>query len=439
MEGIGTDHVLLVVAEAVFIAILLAPLQVCRNVRVEFRYNLIRVDRLRILNIREVKPLAGNRPIIIKADRRRIPVVVFIAVGDLVAIGIQLGRIGAVLDGEAPCGGIGLLVANPRLTNAVLRIGAHVIVGHDIGVVVGAPGQMGVSRYIAVEGLDLGRTQVEVGNPDVAICYREHAHVETLVEAAELKRRRERLAARIPTGSGRDRAAGQLVIGRQIVPIFIYRGTLAKFAAIAVYINKRFAGRPDLGNREVVGQAVIVDIAHVIGGVVFPREDGLDNSIGVLSALSGSRVGQGNPVLGCRAALELGRGSAAVDGRRNDSTALFLSREEETVEERVDSTVRGVDILRTRSERLLAASSIVAVLVQRNISLELGGAIEVAVINRICLVPVGPDIYHQIKAAVPRKLESFSSGEVASREDVAFAQTIGQGIPLRHTGAGGSA
>ena len=204
-----------------------------------------------------------------------IPDIILVAVGDSVAVGVSQRRVGRVLGRpEEPRGLV-------RRLTPVLR----------------APGD-------EAEVLELGKGRaVVLARIGVAALRRSVAHagerrtvVEVVVPAADLAPRVERHAGRDPVGGRTGDELGVLhrQRGRQVVVVGVevlefgevvagYRAVVAEDAEAAVELH--------VG----VGDLVGVDVAEVVGSVVFAREDGLhlDRRIGrVVGVFSIGRQGR---------------------------------------------------------------------------------------------------------------------------------------------------
>ena len=137
----------------------------------------------------------------------------------------------------------------------------------------------------------LGRRERRFGNPcaqDVVVqAIVHHAVVEVPVKSADFQFRRERLAHRRPGVRRDEDVAGRHRIGGEAIPVAVeFREQLLdvrrrrRVAAVAAARRKCVQLATVIGAIDgvLVGDAVLVDVAHVIRMEVFLREDGFEHS-----------------------------------------------------------------------------------------------------------------------------------------------------------------
>ena len=434
LNGICADENLFRIENAVAVGILLRPVAV--YIGVEYAGNVGGGDVRRAFDILQVELLACDRRTrLVEADGGRVPEVVFVAVGHSVAVGVVRRRIGAVFDGEAPGRGVFALAAEvaPCPGDVGLGVRHDVVIGHEVGELVGVP--VVALLDVAVQGGDFGLAHVEVGDPPLALLLMEaeHAVVEAVVEAAHLDRGRKRLAARpVASRAGHDRRLLYLVRGRQEVVVAVVVSEVGQVGAGAVHADERDgAVAPCSYRREQIGHAVLVDIAHVVAGLVFLREDAFDGSLGIVYAVARLLVGQRNLAAGLSLALEFGGGGSAVDRRRGSS--VLGGGDEPGVEERI---LDRIPIVVVGREILGAVGGVGAVRVERDVAREADRSVESAVVNGADLVAEAPDVRLGGEAAVPRKGKAAGACEGRVGIDMALAAALGLGVLLRQTGGG---
>ena len=222
------------------------------------------------------------------ADRGAIPVEVLVAVREAVPVRVIDGRVGAVLGN--PAVGVGLEVVGQRRDvgvprRAVLRPLRQQVRRRDAGprVVFGDRQPFGVrergvrhpcAAHVAVEAV--GR----------------HAIVEVFVEAAQFRERRESPARRRPVDDVRDEGgAGRRGRGQEVARVLAARGRdrigvpvpeALDGARLRLVVQleagglvELLAASPRRLHRVDVGDAVLVQVAHVVRREVFEGEDRL--------------------------------------------------------------------------------------------------------------------------------------------------------------------
>ena len=348
--------------------------------------------------------LAGGRP-----NMRLIPEVVFPAVGEAVAVGIVEGRVHARVARAAR------FRAPDR---EIRRIGIEAVRIRE-----GLPGLLLILAEADVGCGKIGRVQA-------------------VVETAQLEARIERHTyGRVAVPAVLDERDHAFLIkdARQVVVVGV-AGIQSLDVGLDVFraVDEvdEFAALPILDDKDV-GDAVLVDIAEVIGGEPFLREDGLDDRVEIAAVLGllrrehhrtgadhartfrGDRVAE-NRARDTIAALADAVENPAVEVRVLDLLGLFLVV-------RVEVGHRVVERIRDR-----AAGRSRTVLVEGDVH-----AIEGAVVVRTGhLVAEAVDVHVDVLRAVPLQAEVLRGGEDRVGDiGVAHADTIAERVLLGERGS----
>ena len=380
VDGIGAEPVFDEVFHAVAVGIRrVGP--VALAVRVEERGYGLGIDLLGLRDVARPEAVALAR----RAHHvRGIPEVVFIAVGEIVAVGIDLRRVGRVFrrpdalleDNLEFCRLVGVCVA--RLDFGAERRDrvrySRVPVGLD-------------GLEIALEGAALGVAQVHVGDA---------LDVEAAVVAADFICRVERHRHRRPGVAGtRKRDCGGRRGGEK-VSVFVEVRDIGKIVACQCGRRLVVYAQAVLGN-EAVGYAVLVDVAHVVAGTELVGEYRLEHDLGIGLALK--QLGrQRNQRSGVKADLDFLGSDGIVQKAVGKAGGLALSRRilqpcvEEGVERLAGRLVRLRDVRVIRGRRGGISGGV---------NRKVPAAVKGTVVFRACsLVAKAPDAPSVLGAAV---------------------------------------
>ena len=251
-----------------------------------------------------------------ETDESAIPEVVLVAVRETILIGIDLRRIGRTLRRPVrPC--VAVIRSKPLGGGEFRPCEIFNIGKRRLGIIVRV-------RIDAI-GLDIGNTG------------KRRSVVETFAVAADFSCSLERNARAYPrflkTGDKRTVAVAR--VGRHEVEIFVVaneRGEVIADHLAADGIDNAHAVLVDID----VGDAVLVDVAHVIGREIFAGEDGLEHRvlIAAVIVLLGGKADERAGIGGSRLVFRRSSLAEELVGKR---TAFFgLDNLQPSIEEAID-------------------------------------------------------------------------------------------------------
>ena len=412
----GALDVFFVIGQAVTVEVARIGLGVAREERIEgFGDIFPRDEGAFIFRMLQIELAAGEAlELVVAVDVahiRIVPEIIFVAVRQAVFIGVVRGGIGGTLG--APCGqhsGTAQGIPRSHFQRAV--------VGRSIGNDIGQP-------HIGGDASHVGGAVVEA----VAIT----ADFQLGGEGVD------RLGP--PAGKPREEFLIGILVGRQVVLVLVIGGEIGEVVH-GIERAVRVDAEAVLHDGHI-GDAVLVDIAAVVGGAPFLGEDGFQHGLHI-AAVIGLGGGQRNLAHRGREAVALGRDAAA--DLADHAAAVGGGGDEPGVEEGIlvgDGAGVGRGAGRDEGSDGAVFGVVVAVDVDRDVAL----ARDVAIIGDAHagvagLVAVAVEVGHVARTHVPVDLEPAGAGEGAVGPHVARTETGGGGVVLaqsRSAGAGGGA
>ena len=262
--------------------------------RIERGDDVVGGDRDEVLNVGQVEPLAGHTAlpdqvagvvVLGIADLRPVPEPVLVAVGEIIAVGVGLGRVGRTLGRPAvlPIGAVGELEVSCGGRQVCGEEGVDVVIAHVLEAILRNRVTVAVVNALPEHpcALLVGRVVGSgVGTVRVGI-----AGVEASAEAAEFVEHVERSALRGPgAGHVRRQRVAALVSARQVVLVFIEAHDVVQVVA-GELSGFRVVDAEAVCDYHAVGDAVLVDVAAVVERTPFLREDSLDVRLGEAAVL----------------------------------------------------------------------------------------------------------------------------------------------------------